>query len=80
MYTDLPKFTFLVLLFVGTGKGCWFGRQPGLQCLDKEQRDFLLIMGEQAFANRKYRTRLRQLGEQVTDSEEEGEETKLILA
>ncbi|KAI8380584.1 p115 like vesicle tethering protein [Choanephora cucurbitarum] len=42
--------------------------------LEKEQEDLLVCMGEQDLDIKKYRKRLRELGEAVTDSEDEEEE------
>ncbi|ORY93958.1 p115 like vesicle tethering protein [Syncephalastrum racemosum] len=48
--------------------------QESLSTLEKEQEDLLVCMGEQDLDIKKYRKRLRDHGEQVTDSEEEEEE------
>ncbi|KAI8084618.1 p115 like vesicle tethering protein [Halteromyces radiatus] len=42
--------------------------------LEKEQEDLLVLMGDQDMTNKRYKNRLRQIGEQVTDSENEDED------
>ncbi|KAG2210898.1 hypothetical protein INT47_000052 [Mucor saturninus] len=42
--------------------------------LEKEQEDLLVCMGEQDFDIKKYKKRLRDIGEAVTDSEDDDEE------
>ncbi|KAI8060688.1 p115 like vesicle tethering protein [Gongronella butleri] len=50
-----------------------------VQAMEKEQEDIMVIMGEQDLVSKKYRARLRQLGEQVTDSEEEDEDDSSLV-
>ena len=48
--------------------------QESMTNMEKEQEDLLVCMGEQDLDIKKYRKRLREKGEVVTDSEDEEEE------
>ena len=48
--------------------------QESMTTMEKEQEDLLVCMGEQDLDIKKYRKRLREKGEVVTDSEDEDEE------
>lgn len=48
--------------------------EQSLASIKEEQEDLLVCMGEQTMEMKKYKNRLRQLDQQVTDSEEEEED------